>query len=39
MNKVKTIFWEEIGALEKRADISKTRDKIFFAMYLRLTKF
>ena len=30
MNKVKTIFWVEIGALEKRADISKIRDKIFF---------
>ena len=39
MMKVKPFFRVEICASEKSADISKIRDKIFFAMYLRLTKF
>ena len=35
----KTMFRVEIGTSEKSDDISKIRDKIFFGMYLRPTKF
>ena len=40
MNKVKSFFWVEIRASEKRGDVSKMRDKKNnFAMYVRPTKF
>ena len=38
MNKVKT-FVLEIGSPDKSADYRKIRDKNFFVMYLRPTKF